>query len=168
MSDASQRTRTIAWSDPTPAVRAAPSMRGIDYIRAIANGELPAPPISDLMGMRIIEVEEGRVVFGAQPAEYHYNPLGTVHGGLAATLFDSAMACAIHTLLPAGMAYTTIELHVTYLRPITIDTGWIRCDAHALHAGRRIATAEAKLFDAEDKLYGHATTTCVMLTPLAE
>ena len=112
-------------------------------------------------------MEKGRVVFTVEPAEYHYNPLGAVHGGLAATLVDSAMTCAITSAAPAGMAYTTIELHINYIRPITTNTGLIRSIGEVIHVGRRIATAEAKILDTHDKLYAHATTTClaVQLNP---
>ncbi|MCB8953968.1 MAG: PaaI family thioesterase [Ardenticatenales bacterium] len=138
-------------------------LSGLAYIRQIRDGLLPAPPIAALMGMQFDEVEEGRVVMSVMPAEYHYNPLGTVHGGLAATICDSAMACAVHTMLPAGKAYTTLELHINYIRPITQETGQLRCIGSVIHVGRRMATAEARLIDAGDKLYCHSTTTCIVL-----
>ena len=165
--NAKERTRLIAWEDPMIAAKAAQSMSGFDYLTAIANGSLPPPPISILMNLEFAEVKEGRVVFTVEPGEYHYNPAGVVHGGLAATLVDSAMTCAITSMAPAGMAYTTIELHVNYIRPITTSTGLIRSIGEVIHVGRRVATAEAKILDADDKLYAHATTTClaVQLNP---
>ena len=158
-----ERTRLITWEDPMISVKAAQAMSGFDFLKSIADGTLPPPPISVLMNMEIAEVEEGRVVFRVEPAEYHYNPLGAVHGGLAATLVDSAMTCAITSAAPAGMTYTTIELHVNYIRPITTETGRIRCIGEVIHVGRRVATAEAKILDTNDKLYAHATTTCLAI-----
>jgi len=156
------RTRTIAWEDPTGGAEAVTKMSGLEYLRAIARGELPAAPIADLLGFGFHEIEEGRVVFECVPAEYHYNPIGAVHGGLACTLFDSAMGCAVHTMLPAGVGYTTVELKVNFLRPITAKTGRLLCEGTAIHVGGRIATAEARLLDEGSKLYGHATTTCMI------
>lgn len=143
--------------------KAAQTMSGFDYLTAIVEGVLPPPPIATLMNMEFVEVEKGRIVFAAEPAEYHYNPAGTVHGGLAATLVDSAMTCAIYSVAPAGVGYTTVELHVNYIRPITIDTGRVRCIGEVIHVGRRMATAEAKILDKNDKLYAHATTTCLVI-----
>ena len=160
-----RRTRTVTWNDPMPALRAAQTMSGIDYLKAIQSGELPPPPIAALIGMEITEVSEGRVVFSAEPAEYHYNPLGTVHGGIAATLLDSAMGCAVQSLLPAGTGYTTLEIKVNYLRPITSATGTVTCEGKIIHLGGRVATAEARLTDATGKLYAHGTTTCILLRP---
>ena len=162
MGETTERTRTVAWQDPLPGSEAARELGGLEYLRAIARGELPAAPIADLMEFSLSEVEEGRAVFECVPAEYHYNPIGTVHGGLACTLFDSAMGCAVHTMLPAGVAYTTVELKVNFLRPITAETGRLLCEGKAIHVGGRIATAEARLYDEADKLYGHATTTCMI------
>ena len=160
--EAPRRTRTVGWRDPAPGAEAARKMGGLEYLRAIARGELPGAPMAELLGFDFSEVEEGRVVFGCSPAEYHYNPIGTVHGGLACTLFDSAMGCAVHTTLPAGVGYTTVELKVNFLRPISAGTGRLLCEGRTIHVGRRIATAEARLTDEADKLYGHATTTCMV------
>jgi uncharacterized protein (TIGR00369 family) len=156
------RTRTVSWEDPAPGAEAARKMSGLDYLRAMMRRELPAPPMAALMGFRFVEVDEGRVVFDCVPAEYHYNPIGAVHGGFACTLFDSAMGCAVHTQLPAGAGYTTIELKVNLLRPITVETGRLLCEGETIHVGGRIATAEARLRDESGRLYGHATTTCMI------
>src|SRR6266436_5158699 len=107
-----ERTRTITWEDPTPAIQAGQGMSGLEYLQAMQTGKVPSAPIAALMGMWIAEVSEGRVVFAAEPAEYHYNPLGTVHGGFAATLLDSALGCAIHTTLKPGLAYRSEERRV--------------------------------------------------------
>jgi uncharacterized protein (TIGR00369 family) len=157
-----ERTRTVSWEDPAPGAEAAGGMSGLEYLRAMMGGGLPGPPIARLIGFGFVEVEEGRVVFECEPAEYHYNPIGSVHGGLACTLFDSAMGCAVHTELPAGVGYTTVELKVNFLRPITTYTGRLVCEGRAIHVGGRIATAEARLVDESGKLYGHATTTCMI------
>jgi uncharacterized protein (TIGR00369 family) len=159
------RTRTIRWEDPLPGARAGREMSGIDYLRAIASGEYPPAPIAALLGMGIAEIEEGRVVFTVEPAEYHYNPIGVVHGGLAATLLDSAMGCAVHSLLPAGTGYTTLEMKVNLVRALTVETGEVRAEGKVIHLGGRIATAEGKVVDRSGKLYAHATTTCIILRP---
>lgn len=159
------RSRTITWEDPTATVQLGRTISGLDYIKAIQSGDVPLPPIAVLLGMGISEVEEGRVVFSLEAAEYHYNPLGTVHGGVIATLLDSAMGCAVQSTMPAGTSYTTLELKVNYLRPVTSKTGMVYCEGKVIYVGGRIATAEGRLADADGKLYAHATTTCIVLRP---
>jgi uncharacterized protein (TIGR00369 family) len=159
------RTRVITWEDPTETVQTGKSISGIAFLRAMQSGELPPPPFAALLGIWITEVSEGRVVFATEPSEYHYNPLGTVHGGVIATLLDSALGCAVQSMLPAGTSYTTLELKVNYLRPITEKTGTVYAEGKIIHLGGRIATAEARLTDAKGKLYAHATTTCIILRP---
>src|SRR5262249_18215566 len=144
-----------------------PTVSGLEFMRMLIEGELPPPPILVLMGMRLVEVEEGRTVFTCIPGEQHYNPLGVVHGGLISTICDSALGCAVHSVLPAGVGYTTVELHVNLVRALTREVGEIRCEAHVLHSGRRLATAQAKVTDQQGKLYGHATTSC-MVFPAGE
>ncbi len=163
MSEVTGRTRTVGWEDPRPVAEAAAKMGGLQYLRAIARGELPAPPLAELMEFGFAEIEEGRVVFECEPAEYHYNPLGVVHGGLAAALCDTAMGCAIHSLLPAGSGYTTLELKINFLRPLTGRTGRVLGEGKAIHLGSRVATAEARVVDDAGRLYAHATTTCLLL-----
>jgi len=157
------RTRTITWEDPLPAAKLGQTMSGLEYLQAIRSGEVPPPPIAVLLGMWIEEVREGHVVFAFEPAEYHYNPIGTVHGGAAATLLDSALGCAVHSSLPAGTRYTTLQLNINYLRPITDKTGTLYCEGNVIQVGGRVATAEGRLTDAEGKLYAHGTTTCIIL-----
>ena len=159
------RTRTIEWDDPMIGARRGREMSGLEYMRAIAAGEIPRPPIAWSLDFLLSEVEEGRAVFTLDPAEFHYNPIGVVHGGVAATLMDSAMGCAVHSLLPAGVGYTTLELKVNFLRPMTRDTGPVRAEGAVLHAGSRTALAEARLVDAAGKLLAHATSTCLILRP---
>jgi uncharacterized protein (TIGR00369 family) len=134
-------------------------------VRAIESGALPAPPISELMGFRLVEAELGRAVFEMTPGPQHYNPIGSVHGGIALTLLDSAMGCAVHTLLEAGVGYTTLEVKTNFVRPITADTGAIRCEGTVLHRGSRVATAEGRLTDPAGKLLAHGSTTCLIFAP---
>ena len=162
MGEKDGRTRTVIWEDPAPGAEAAKEMGGLEYLRAIARGELPAAPMANLLSFDFHEIEEGRVVFECVPAEYHYNPIGAAHGGLACTLADSAMGCAVHTKLPAGAGYTTLEIKTNLLRPITVETGRLLCEGRAIHVGGRVATAEARLTDEAGKLYAHATTTCMV------
>ncbi|HEX8852033.1 MAG TPA: PaaI family thioesterase [Pyrinomonadaceae bacterium] len=163
--DKAGRTRTFSWEDPHVLAEAAQGLSGLEFLRKVVAGELPRPPISALLNFGIAELEEGRAVFTAEPAEYHYNPIGVVHGGLAATLLDSAMGCAVHSMLPAGAGYTTLEIKVNYLRALTAETGEVRCEGRVIHVGRRSATAEGKVTDAAGKLYAHATTTCIIFRP---
>ena len=157
------RTRVVTWEDPVPHAVAGRSMRGIDYLRKIAAGEIPAPPISRLMGFSVVEAGDGRAVFEATPGEEHYNPIGVVHGGLAATLLDSAMGVAVHATLGPGDGYTTLEIKVNFVRPMTRDTGTVRATAEVVHVGRRTATAEGRLEDASGRLLAHGTATCLIL-----
>lgn len=159
----STRTRTIEWENPLVGARAARTMSGLEYLRAMRRGELPLPPIMATLGLEVDEVEEGRVVFATVAAEHQYNPIGTVHGGVISTLADSAMACAVHSTLPAGTGYTTLELKVNFLRPVTTETGRIRCDGTVIHAGGRVALAEARITGADGKPVAHATSTCLIL-----
>lgn len=157
------RTLTVEWSDPAALAAAGRSMTGIDFLRAIRDGRLPPPPIAQLMGFRLAEVEPGYAVFEVMPGEQHYNPIGVVHGGVAMTLLDSAMGVCIHTRLPAGTGYTTLEAKTNLVRAITHETGKLRAIGKAVHLGNRVATAEGRLEDASGKLYAHATTTCIVL-----
>lgn len=165
MSDAEQptRSRIISWSDPRKAAEIGRTMGGLEYLRAIVEGRVPQPPIAQAIGMRLVEIAEGRAVFALEPAEYHYNPIGSVHGGIAATLLDSAMGCSVNTLLPTGVGYTTLELKVNYIRPLTLGVGEVRAEGTVIHLGGRIATAEGRVVDAAGKLYAHGTTTCLIL-----
>ena len=156
------RTRTVTWEDPLVSARAGASMSGIEYLRAIAQGKLPPPPIALLLGFGIEEVEAGRVVFTAETGEHQYNPIGVVHGGLAATLLDSVMGCAVHTRLLRGRGYTTLEIKVNYVRAIKHDSGPLRAIGTIVHMGGKTATAEARLLDREGRLVAHATTTCML------
>ncbi|MFJ9575235.1 PaaI family thioesterase [Streptomyces sp. NPDC101191] len=157
-----ERTRTVHWNDATATAEAAARMAGLDFLRELIAGRLPGPPIGALLGFGLDEVEHGRAVFSFEPGEEHYNPIGSVHGGVYATLLDSAAGCAVHTTLPQGMAYTSLDLSTRFLRPITMQTGKVRAIGTVLSAGKRTALAEAGLYDDQDRLLGHATSTCML------
>ena len=158
------KSHTFSWQDPLATAREGINLSGLEFLRRITRGEFPPPPMLTLMNARpSTELEEGRVVFEAEPQEYHYNPIGSVHGGFAATMLDTAMGCAIHTLLPARTGYTTLEIKINYVRPLTGQTGRVFCEGKAVHVGGKIATAEGKITDRDGKLYAHGTTTCLIL-----
>lgn len=159
-----RRSRTFSWEDPSAAAAAGLRLPGLDYIRAIAAGTLPPPPIAQLLGFEIVQAEEGRAVFAMEPAEWMFNPIGAVHGGVAATLLDSCMGCAVHTTLPAGVGYTTTDLQVRYIRAMGDATGRVLAEGRVVHAGKRTATAEGRLFrESDEKLIAHGTTGCAIL-----
>lgn len=158
------RTLNVSWNDPRPLAEAGRSMSGIDFLRAIRDGRVSAAPISELLGFRLVEVEPGHAVFEVVPGEQHFNPIGVVHGGLAMTLLDSAMACSVQTEIPAGSGYTTLEVKINLVRPITAATGRMRAIGKTIHVGSRVGTAEGRLEDAAGKLYAHGTTTCIILS----
>ena len=159
-----ERSRTFTWADPAAMAQAGRRKPGLDYLREIVAGTLDPPPVAELLGLTIIEVQEGRAVFAVDPAEWMYNPIGSVHGGIAATVLDSCMGCAIHTTLEAGVGYTTTDLHVRYIRAMTDATGRVLAEGKVIHSGRRTATAEGRLFVERDgSLIAHATTGCAIL-----
>jgi uncharacterized protein (TIGR00369 family) len=137
---------------------------GAEFFDAIGSGELPTPPISHTLDIWPIEWEHGRMVFQGRPALAHYNPIGSVHGGWIAAMLDSAVGCAIHSTLPAGKGYTTLELKVNYVRAVTAEAGPLRAEGKVIHVGGQIGTAEGRLYDAAGKLYAHATTTCLIFS----
>ncbi len=157
------RSLEVTWQDPVELAKVARSMAGIEFLRAMRDGRLPPPPIAELLGFKLVEVEPGRAVFEVTPGERHYNPIGVVHGGLAMTLLDSAMGCSVQTQMPPGGGYTTLEAKTNLVRAITAETGLLRAIGKVVHVGKRIATAEARLEDKAGKLYAHATTTCIVL-----
>ncbi|MBK9125325.1 MAG: PaaI family thioesterase [Chloroflexi bacterium] len=167
MANSTEFTRTYTYHDPTEAAAVGRTMAGLDYMRALIAGEYPTPPIADTLGYRLVEVDHGSAAFEGQPDVWLMNPIGVVHGGYAMTLLDSALGCAIHTTLPAGVGYTTVQVNVNLVRPILPGTGVVRAEARVIHAGRQIATAEGMLKDSSGKLLAHATTTCAIF-PLRE
>jgi len=138
------------------------SMAGIDFIRAVFDGRLPAPPIMQNIEPFDYSAEPGIIAFSSIPGFRHYNPIGSVHGGYAATLLDSAMGLAVHSTLPVGTGYTTLEFKISFIRGMTKNTGVVRSEGRTLNVGRRAATAEARLTDAKGRLLAHATTTCLV------
>jgi uncharacterized protein (TIGR00369 family) len=161
--DDTSRMRTISWQNAAPLAAAAKTMSGAERLRSVMSGRLPIPPMAALVGIELLSADAGVAVFEAWPAEYHYNLGGVAHGGFACTLLDSALGCAVTSLLPAGKSCATVDLHVRFIRPITVERGRIRCEARVIHLGRTLATAEARLVDGAGKLCAHATTACAIL-----
>ena len=162
MTDTHERTYT--WAEPV-GPEAAASRTGLELLRAIAAGELPAPPILHTLDFEMESIEAGRVVFRLRPAGFHYNPIGSVHGGVFATLLDSAAGCAVHSMLLAGVGYTSLDLSVKFLRRITVETGEVRAAGWVVHSGRTTALARAELTDAGGRLLAEATSSCLILRP---
>jgi uncharacterized protein (TIGR00369 family) len=156
------RSRTFTWDDPADVHANLRRLSGLEFLTRVANGEFPGPPMARLMDIRITHAEKGRVIFEGTPQEFHYNPLGVVHGGMAATLLDSALGCCVNSHLDAGDLYTTLELKVNYLRPITLATGPVRAIATTIHIGRTTALVEGTVVDAHDKIYAYASSTCLI------
>lgn len=140
------------------------SYDGLTSLQKMISGELPAPPICQTLGFMLTEVRPSEAVFEGTPGLKHYNPIGTVHAGFAATLLDSCVACAVHTTLAPGETYTTLEIKINFVRPITDKTGNVRAEGKVLYRGRAVATAEGRLVDSTGRLYAHATTTCMLFS----
>jgi uncharacterized protein (TIGR00369 family) len=156
------RTRTIKWTDPARARFNFRDLNGYEQLRAIARGAAAPPPAAALLGMHIETVKRGRVVFSVVADEMHENPMGTMHGGIIASLVDSAMGCAVFSMLPPGATFTTLELSTNYVRPIVQTTGVVRAEGRVVHLGGRVATAEATVSDEHGTIYAHATSTCLL------
>lgn len=135
---------------------------GLEVMQAMLNGEIPYAAIAKTLDFTIISVSKGVAIFQGTPLAQHLNPLGTIHGGWVATMLDSALGCSIHTMMPAGRAYTTAELSVNYVRAVTPKVQRVRAEGKVIHCGRQLATAEARLVGADGTLYAHATTTCLV------
>ena len=148
-------------ADPS-ALAGLAGLSGLELIRAIRDAKTAPPNIAGLLGMELIEADEGRAVFTIEAKPAFSNPLGTVHGGVPATLLDSAMGCAVHTTLPAGVGYTTLELKINYIKAIRLDAGLLTCVGTVIHLGGRVATAEGRVTDPEGRLIAHGTTTCMI------
>lgn len=161
--DEHTRTRTYSWRDPMETVALFKGNRPLDVLRATLESRRPLAPMLQTMDAQLIEVTEGRAVFTSTPSEYHYNPAGVVHGGMAATLLDSAMGIAVLSSLPAGMIFTTLELKVNFLRAMTTATGEVRAEGNVVHLGRTTAVVEARLTDAAGKLLATASSTCLIM-----
>jgi uncharacterized protein (TIGR00369 family) len=159
------RERTFSWDDPLAIARAGAGLSGVEFLTAITEGKIPPPPLMRTLDFDGSSFSEGRAVFRLTPKEFHYNPLGTVHGGVFATLLDSACGCAVHTMLPVGVFYTSLDLSVKFLRPVTVATGPITAEGSVVHLGRRTALAEARITDTAGKVYVTATSSCLLLRP---
>ncbi len=160
--DAATRTRSYAWGDSAEILAAAPDMSGLELLTAIAERRLPAAGIGATLGMEPVSAAKGEAAFALEPAEFHYNPLGTVHGGVLATMLDSAVACAVHTTLDKGYAYTTLTLEVKYVRAASAASGRLTATGKVVTRGRQIATAEGAVTDARGRVFATATTTCLI------
>jgi uncharacterized protein (TIGR00369 family) len=160
-----ERSRTYEWDDPAISAAAARELDGVAFLTALLAGSLPAPPVARTLDFAPVTVQPGSVVFEFTPAEFHYNPIGSVHGGVLSTLCDSACGCAVQSMLPAGTYYTSLDLSVKFLRPVSSGTGRMTCAGTVTHLGGRSALAEARLTDAAGKLYAHATSSCMIFRP---
>jgi uncharacterized protein (TIGR00369 family) len=159
------RERTFTWSDPAAIAAVAAGMSGAEFFAAIGAGEVPPPPIMRALDLEGMAFGDGTAAFRLTPQEFHYNPIGSVHGGIFATMLDSACGCAVHTRLPRGVFYTSLDLSVKFLRPVTVATGPITASGTVVHLGRRTALAEARITDDQGKLYVTATSSCLILRP---
>ena len=157
-----ERSETFSWMDPAIALEQLPRLSGLGYLSGLRDGSIPPPPIASLMKFDLVEAKHGHVEFECQPGEAHYNPLGMVHGGLACTLLDTALGCAAHTTLAAGLGYTSIDLAVKYLRPVTLRKGALRADGSVVKAGSRLIFTEGRLSTADGELLATATSTLLV------
>ncbi|TNC21899.1 PaaI family thioesterase [Amycolatopsis alkalitolerans] len=160
-----ERQKTITWQDPLASAAEGRTMSGLEYLTAIAEGRLPGAPIGAHLGMRVVKVSDGEVVFAATADESLYNPIGMIHGGVAATLLDSAIGCAVHTKLPAGVGYSSIELKVSYLKAIHPSAGELRAVGRVVKAGSRVSFGEGELHDASGTLLATASSSCLIMRP---
>jgi uncharacterized protein (TIGR00369 family) len=157
------RSKTVHWYDPMITAAAGRPLPGVDFLRAIKDGTIAPPPIAALFGLQIREVEVGRVVFECEPDESAYNPIGVVHGGLVCTLADTVAGCAVQTTLDAGVAYTSIDINVSYLRPVTTASGLLRATGRVTKPGRRVAYSTAEIADQAGKIVATASSSCLVM-----
>jgi uncharacterized protein (TIGR00369 family) len=157
-----ERSRTVTWNEPGPSTAKGLSMAGIEYLRGMAAGDLPQPPIGSLMRFAIASADPGRVVFTCEPDESAYNPIGAVHGGLVCTLLDSVTGCAIHSTLPQGKGYTSVEIKVNYLKAVRLSSGVLTATGTVVKAGSRVGFAEGVITDASGEVVATATSTLLV------
>lgn len=160
-----ERTRTISWHDPVPVLDLARTLDGLAYMEGLRDGVYPPPPIAQLLGMGISAVSRGEVSFTVDPHESQYNPLGVVHGGVACTILDTVVGCAVHTTLEPGWSYTSIDLNVSYLRPFRLSTGALTVTGRVVKPGRRVAFAEGRAVDAAGTVIATATSSLLVMPP---
>lgn len=156
------RQRTYEWENPMIGASQALQLSGYDYLKAMIEGKIPMPPIMKTLNYSASTLEEGKVSFKMTPQEYHYNPIGSVHGGVISTLLDTVMGCAVHTLLPIGFGYSTLELKINFTKAVTVNSGTLTAIGSIIHKGKQTAVADAKLIDQEGKVYAHGTSTCMI------
>jgi uncharacterized protein (TIGR00369 family) len=157
-----QRSRTVTWHEPGPSTAKGLTMAGVDYLRAMAGGELPQPPIAGLLRFELASADPGRVVFTCEPDESAYNPIGAVHGGLMCTLLDSVTGCAIHSTLPQGKGYTSVEIKVNYLKAVRLSSGVLTATGTVVKAGSRVGFAEGVVTDASGAVVATASSTLLV------
>lgn len=156
-----ERTKTISWCDPQRNKRdAVASISGLDYLKAIKENKISPPPVANLVGYKISEVDNGYAAYELDPAEYHYNAFATVHGGILSTLLDTTMTSSVLSTLPKGFSCTTIEIKVNFIKPVTADTGILKCEASPIHVGKKLATVEGKMKDKNGVIHAHGVSTC--------
>lgn len=157
------KSRSYEYVPPSPPPAELAALPGMALFEAMLAGQLAPPPIAATLAFTLVHAEPGHVVFEGEPCDWAYNPIGSVHGGYIATLLDSAVACAVHSNLPAGLVYTTLELKLNFTRALRSDAGVVRAEGRLIHPGQRVATAEGRLVGHDGKLYAHATTTCLIM-----
>lgn len=157
------RVRTVSWGDPAIGVEVARSLSGVDFVRKIMHSEVPAPPVFKLLGFWLVKVEPGEVHGEFEPGEFHYNPMGGVHGGVVSTLLDSVMGLAVLSRLPSGSRFSSLEIKINFVRGISMETGTLVAEGKIVHPGAKIATSEGRLVDRQGKLYAHGTSTCIVI-----
>lgn len=157
------RQRTYTWEDPQVFSDAATDLSGLEFLQKIGSGELPLVPAGATTNILPVAVGEGWAEFEMQPEEWHYNPIGSVHGGMLAGLLDSALGCAVHTKLAAGTVYTSLDLNIKFTRAANLDSGLLHCRAEVVTIGRRTATAEGRIVDSHGRVVAHAITTCLLI-----
>ncbi|TDL38927.1 PaaI family thioesterase [Arthrobacter nitrophenolicus] len=157
-----ERSETFSWTDPKVGLKHLPTMSGLDFLSGMRDGSIPRPPMASLMNLRLLAVENGRVEFECRPGEAHYNPLGVVHGGLACTLLDTVVGCAAHSTLAAGLGYTSIDLSVSYLRPITLQHAVLRAEGTVVKTGSRVIFAEGRVLAPDGGLLATATSSLLV------
>ncbi|MET0463215.1 MAG: PaaI family thioesterase [Chitinophagaceae bacterium] len=162
-----QRTRTYSWSDPMKTAELAATRSGIEFLNGILNGETAPPPIAQTLDFRPLSLEEGIIRFEFIPQEFHFNPIGSVHGGVISTVLDTVMGCAVHSVLPKGTAYTTLELKVNFVKAVTLKAGRMIAEGRLIHSGKTTALVEADLKDEQGRLYAHSVSTCIIFKPAA-
>lgn len=159
------RTREVTWTDPVPPLASLRRMPGLDFLRGMAEGTVPPPPIAHTLGFEAVAFDPGRAEFRLEPQEFHFNPLGLVHGGVLCTLLDTVVGCAVHTTLDAGWGYTSIDLNVTYLRPVTMTTGTLTAVGTVTKTGRRVSFAAGEVTDAAGAVIATGTSSLLMFEP---